>query len=142
MANEPKNKKLLGLYKKNHCWAVRELVDQDYIHKLSPELQEYVAKFNSEFYDDSHGNDPLHNKPEVRSENSFNKSLARRDLMNVSVGELDRLGPRSKNRKDPRFFTKAVNKSIDFQFLQRVQPRNNTEDLMIALVDLKKKHKK
>ena len=47
MAKDPRT---AGYYKK-----VRDFVDQDYVHKLSPEEKEWLDKFNQIYYADKNG---------------------------------------------------------------------------------------
>ena len=74
MTYKGKNMKI----KKTNQW----MADMDYLHKLSKEEMEFMAKFTNEYYENHFGADPLHNKAQ-QTKLSYEDNVRRRCEYNI-----------------------------------------------------------
>lgn len=75
-----KRKGTYGAYPRNHPKAIRWMVDQDYVAKLSQEEREWLAAFNDRYYGaDFRGDDEW--SPEEKREAYRRKNAANADLL-------------------------------------------------------------
>ena len=82
----PKN--LMGLKASHFRRPLRWKIDQDYIHKLSTEEKEWLAKFNREWVGNEFNADTgLHKTQKQKLENYGNQDAIRRDIMAVGYKE-------------------------------------------------------
>lgn len=60
--------------------AVREFVDQDYVHKLNASEKAWLEKFNKEYYNGNRDSEPLHTREQhLENQRRLNKYNTARD---------------------------------------------------------------
>jgi hypothetical protein len=129
MANKRSKTKYPGLNKKLHLMIRQELLDQDYIDKLSDAEKKWLSDFNEEYVaaDFRHKGKKLHTrKKQIRDINRANYAR-RTDAYSVSKvnGMLKR--------------ETQLNAAIESK--QRVE-KDDTENLLNRMIDLETKAKK
>lgn len=115
-----------GLSKRKNSPTSHEYVDQDYLHKLGPKELKWLSDFQEEFYRGNfqHGGKKLHNSKKKQKE-CYNRNNARnRDILSLAKVK----GMVDGNDVSTALENKATN--------------NNSEDVLLTLLDEKNKLKK
>lgn len=129
-----------GLKKAYKSRTKHEYLDQDYINDLTPELKEYLSKFNDEFYganlDFKNLENNLHNTPELKKDCTDRNNANNRCVYSVAKA-------RNKIIDNTHSFTE-INEAVNIHInnLEEKITDNNIEDILIEYIDSKKSEEK
>lgn len=80
-------KRLYGLHAKAYPKNLRDRVDQDYHHKLSPEEKQWLSDFNTRYYDGDFTGDTKHEWSADERRVAYRaKNHANRDAYSIALG--------------------------------------------------------